>query len=235
METVKDGSNDNKQKLLSNNPIFTQQLTAYTPDCNLKCAILYSIILSLLFIVFGVPIVVQSGNIVEYIQEYTDWLVSFFKYFSTPVNGFCTLNFSLVEGMKKPVFFYYGLDNFYANHRDFVKSRSFQQLRAVEDSRNYSKCDGARTVKEMFDNDMNKINKKYGTGMDINKVADPCGLTAKAYFNDEFHLFDSQNTPIEMNSVGIANDYDLEYMFKQNTSVKQWVNVTDGNIRFINN
>jgi hypothetical protein len=30
--------------------------------------------------------------------------------------------------MKAPVFFYYQLDNFYQNHRRYVKSKNYKQL-----------------------------------------------------------------------------------------------------------
>ena len=33
--------------------------------------------------------------------------------------------------MKSPIFFYYGLENFYQNQRDYVKSRDYGQLRGV--------------------------------------------------------------------------------------------------------
>ena len=35
---------------------------------------------------------------------------------------------------------YYRLENFYANHRDFVKSRSYKQLRGEDDDADESSC-----------------------------------------------------------------------------------------------
>ena len=40
----------------------------------------------------------------------------------------CTISFSPDKDLEKPKI-YYRLENFYANHRNFVKSRSFKQLR----------------------------------------------------------------------------------------------------------
>jgi hypothetical protein len=36
---------------------------------------------------------------------------------------------TLTEKMEAPIFVYYELENFYQNHRRYVKSRSYKQLR----------------------------------------------------------------------------------------------------------
>ena len=40
----------------------------------------------------------------------------------------CTFTFELTETLDKP-YLYYEIENFYANHRKFVKSRNYKQLR----------------------------------------------------------------------------------------------------------
>ena len=45
------------------------------------------------------------------------------------VNGTpCTLTLTIPSTMKGPVYFYYKLENFYQNHRRYVKSRNDDQL-----------------------------------------------------------------------------------------------------------
>lgn len=41
----------------------------------------------------------------------------------------CTTQFTITDTIKAPVYVYYQLDNFYQNHRRYVKSRSFNQLK----------------------------------------------------------------------------------------------------------
>jgi hypothetical protein len=40
----------------------------------------------------------------------------------------CPQTITVKEKMKAPVFFYYQLDNFYQNHRRYVKSKNYKQL-----------------------------------------------------------------------------------------------------------
>ena len=80
---------------------------------------------------------------------------------------------------------YYELTNFYSNHRDYVKSKIWTQLRAeIEvDETNNSICKNAITMAEMFDNDTTKYKSHTGYPMNGADFANPCGLIAKAFFN----------------------------------------------------
>jgi len=40
----------------------------------------------------------------------------------------CLVNLTITAKMEGPVFVYYQLDNFYQNHRRYVKSRDYRQL-----------------------------------------------------------------------------------------------------------
>ena len=78
----------------------------------------------------------------------------------------CTLNIEIPATMKSPVFVYYELDNFYQNHRRYVKSRSDLQLAGtiISESDKLSDCDPLRSTAG-------------------GKVLQPCGLIANRYFN----------------------------------------------------
>jgi hypothetical protein len=60
----------------------------------------------------------------------------------------CKQEFTLDADIIAPVYVYYQLDNFYQNHRRYVKSRSFSQLKgsnlAVAD---LADCDPIKTMK----------------------------------------------------------------------------------------
>jgi hypothetical protein len=76
----------------------------------------------------------------------------------------CTLTIDVEEDMEPPVYVYYQLDNFYQNHRRYVKSRSDKQLRGEEvTAADLSDCDPL---------------DKQG-----DKILNPCGLIANSMFN----------------------------------------------------
>jgi len=142
--------------------------------------------------------------------------------------------------MPGPSYVYYELENFYMNHRDFVKSRIYAQLRGEVyiNSRNNSECAGAITMSEMFNNDESKYISVGGRKMNGSEFASPCGLIAKSFFNDTYELFyeDRDNNgkigkrSISINETAIANNYDKIYMFHNHKDYKenQWIDVTNG-------
>ncbi len=53
------------------NVILRQELKNLTPICNVKFAIICNALLSVLFFIFGIPIIASKGKIVEYSVDYT--------------------------------------------------------------------------------------------------------------------------------------------------------------------
>lgn len=204
------------------NVVLRQEMKSLTPKCDANCAIIFFSILCILFLFFGVPILIAATKIVEFSLDYTNCI--------SDDKGYCTLNFSLDKTIPQPVFLYYEINNFYMNHRDFVKSRSFPQLRGDihVDSSNNSKCEGARYIHEIFDNDTSRYFTYTGHPLKGDDYANPCGLIAKSFFNDsEYTLVNSKNFSIDIDDTDIANEYDRKYMFKrhQDSALKQWMDV----------
>lgn len=82
----------------------------------------------------------------------------------------CTVKFNLPVKLKKPVFVYYRLTNFYQNHRRYVKSLDAKQLSGTARQASELKggaCDPLAVVEE------------NGTQYPIY----PCGLIANSIFN----------------------------------------------------
>jgi len=109
------------------------------------------------------------------------------------------LNFTLKEDIKRDVFIYYGLTNYYQNHRRYVKSRDDRQL--LGEFSSLSEC-------EPFD----RLDKK--------PIA-PCGAIANSLFNDTFLLQkypdssrDSDPKSVPMTHTGIAWATDTNAKFK---------------------
>lgn len=96
----------------------------------------------------------------------------------------CTFTFELTETLDKP-YLYYEIENFYANHRKFVKSRNYKQLRGnvislclflqiVSKSDVSSSCD---PITDMGDTGFSA--SIGGNSLSSDTVANPCGLIAK--------------------------------------------------------
>ena len=95
--------------------------------------------------------------------------------------------------MESPVFVYYQLDNFYQNHRRYVKSRDYLQLmgdkRELKDIE--QNCDPISQNKHLKNMGITKsFNKKRDLPEDGRAI--PCGLIAKSYFNDSYSFSDAE-------------------------------------------
>lgn len=106
----------------------------------------------------------------------------------------CQVRIPVVADMKAPVYVYYELQNFYQNHRRYVKSRSDTQLAGTvyTDPAKVSECDPLRS--------------RDG------RVLHPCGLVANSYFNDTFAL--AGPTGFGLNEAGISWESDRKQKFK---------------------
>lgn len=213
--------NQHSPKELRGNIIFRQELKNYIPKCDANCGIIYFSILFVSFVAFGLPILLTALNVQEIVMEYTNCTTKT-----------CTLTFHLDKEIKKPSYLYYEIHNFYMNQRDFVKSKSFPQLRGEVhiDSTGNDNCKGAKFVWEMFDNDTTKYKTYTNKPLKGEDYANPCGLIAKSMFNDtNFVLKNSKGSIIKINDTDITNDYDRKYMFKKikNSTDIQWIDVTN--------
>lgn len=97
--------------------------------------------------------------------------------------------------MEPPINMYYMLENFYQNHRRYVKSRSDRQLRgetglAASDS---ALADCAPRAK--FDPDGDDS---------LGNTINPCGLIAWSLFNDTFKLYKPDGRRVPLRKRGIA-------------------------------
>lgn len=85
----------------------------------------------------------------------------------------CLVQFEVLKNMKGPIYVYYRLHNFYANHRRFVKSFSEDQLNG--------KAASLSTIKDTVGQNCEPLS----TDPQGRKIY-PCGLIANSLFNDTY-------------------------------------------------
>lgn len=100
--------------------------------------------------------------------------------------------------MNGPVYLYYELDNFYQNHRNYIKSFVQKQLAGnnLTDDIDLKHCDPVYTMKDLGFAE-NAI-QPGAWDLSSSAKADPCGLVAKTYFNDTFQMWNPRKTPVSI-------------------------------------
>ncbi|KAI8018181.1 ALA-interacting subunit 5 [Camellia lanceoleosa] len=183
---------------------FTQQeLPACKPILTPGWVITAFIFVGIIFIPIGLASLFASESVVEIVDRYDkDCVPSNFgndvlAYIqSSKTNKTCIKTLTVPKKMKKPIYIYYQLDNFYQNHRRYVKSRSDKQLRNKASEFETTDCAPEATTK-VSNKDMPIV---------------PCGLIAWSLFNDTYGFSLNRKT-LEVNKKGIAWKSDREYKF----------------------
>uniref|UniRef100_A0A915MJG5 Protein kinase domain-containing protein n=1 Tax=Meloidogyne javanica TaxID=6303 RepID=A0A915MJG5_MELJA len=139
-----------------------QRLPAWQPILDAKTVIPVFITISLLFIPVGIVLIITSNSVKEWAQYYDIACENQLKFGS----NICIFDISLEEDFLGDVYFYYELENYYQNHRRYMRSRNDLQMLGRLDE--VSDC-------SPFD---------Y---LDGRKIA-PCGAIANSMFNDTFTL-----------------------------------------------
>jgi hypothetical protein len=181
-------------------------MKAWQPVPTIKSTIILFIALTIFFLIFGIVLIVYSNDVKEYTVQYNE---------DCNLLPNCTITINVTQKMESPVFVYYELDNYYQNHRRYVKSRNVDQLQG--DTMSYddikTDCDPVVRNKDIRANLMNIYNEL----LPPEGVANPCGLIAKSLFTDTYTIALSSNlsTPIEISSLGIAWPADKENKYKR--------------------
>ncbi|KAM7268412.1 hypothetical protein ACFE04_010578 [Oxalis oulophora] len=180
---------------------FTQQeLPACKPILTPGLVITTFIVVGIVFIPIGLASLFASERVVEIVNQYDkDCVPADFKdqelaFIQSPTsNKTCLRTVTVPKLMKGPVYIYYQLDNYYQNHRRYVKSRSDSQLR--------SKAAEGKT----------KVCEPEGVNANGQPIV-PCGLIAWSLFNDTYG-FSVKNKALEVNKKDIAWKSDQERKF----------------------
>jgi len=162
----------------SNRPADTafkqQRLKSWQPLLTPKNVIPIFFIIGIIFLPIGIALYVSSESIKEIIIDYTNCkkggtaTLPIITWSYDEVEQKCTMIFG-VEEIKKPVFLYYRLTNFYQNHRDYFKSYDANQYKAEK----------PLSIEDMKKSSCNPL------AVNGTKQIYPCGLVANSFFSDE--------------------------------------------------
>ncbi|KAF9612186.1 hypothetical protein IFM89_038444 [Coptis chinensis] len=192
---------------------FTQQeLPACKPILTPQWVISTFMLVSFVFIPIGVVSLLASRDVVEIVERYdikcvpNNWTGSNVEFIQSAENKSCTIQLTVKKHMKQPIYVYYELDDFYQNHRRYVKSRNDAQLNNRKEENTTDGCDPE---------------DKLSNGLTIV----PCGLIAWSLFNDTYS-FSRNNQQITVNKKDISWKSDRESKFGKNVFPKNFQNGT---------
>lgn len=186
--------------LLADSDFYQQRLKAWQPILTPGYVTLTFCLIGVVFSLVGWLLWSSSNGVVEFVHQYDGDGVAAggpCRVESAGDTKQCTISITPTEKMASPVYVYYQLDNFYQNHRRYVKSRDDSQLRGkvYTDSGDLSDCD------------------PLVTDPTTGKILSPCGLIANSFFTDTFTPMDS-NLASAWDETGIAWASDVESKFK---------------------
>ncbi|XP_033002502.1 cell cycle control protein 50C-like [Lacerta agilis] len=165
----------NRPSRCPDNTAYKQQrLPAWKPQLTPELVLPSFFIISLFCLVMGIVLLLAATGVKEIKINYSELCSHCSKLRENSSNWekecLCITNFTLQESMQGDVFMYYGLHNFYQNHRRYVLSRSDAQLLGRKANIQNSNCVPFAT---------------YENGTPIA----PCGAIANSMFNDTIQLF----------------------------------------------
>ena len=184
------------------------------------------LISGVIFIVIGVIILHFSSQIKEIEIRY-DNIEECELALESKDNKKCIVQIELKEKFKQPVMVYYQLNNFYQNHRRYIKSKSIDQLKGKYLSVNDIEEDCEPIIKN---SDLWITTSIEGKPLDPDGPAHPCGLIARSLFNDSYTLstIPQIGTEIQILDKDIAWESDRKrFKNTNNASVVQWTNIED--------
>lgn len=207
------GSGDRRNSKRPKYSRFTQQeLPACKPILTPRLVISLFTLVGIIFIPIGVASLLASNDVVEIVDRYetacvppnmTDDKVGYIQ--NPAISKICARVLKVPKDMDKPIYVYYQLDNFYQNHRRYVKSRNDKQLRDASKAYETSGCDPEKTTAD-------------GTPIV------PCGLIAWSLFNDTYNFTHGNGESLTVNKKDISWKSDRDHKFGSDVYPKNFQN-----------
>ena len=207
---------------LKQSRFYQQRLPAWRPVPTICSIVIFYSIFSLIFLIIGIFLIEFSNEIKEIEIKYNE-------YCKRQNNNNCKIELEIKEDIPRPIFIYYKIYGFFQNHRRYMKSRSLKQLMgetiSLSEIKSSEDCAPLYTNEDMgFKEDQLSLDGK--TFLIKDKLAIPCGIMAKTFFNDNFSEWKINDIDIIINEKNIAWDKDKE-LFKNTNISEQWIDVED--------
>ena len=195
-----------------------QKFPGWRPLPTISCITIIFISAGVFFIIFGIFILIFTGQIKEFKFRYDLFCAEKRRHSEK-----CEMSLSIPETMKKPIYIYYQINDLRQNHRFYMDNKSNKQLKgeevSKEDLEKSNDCDGALYNKDFDFLDPDKYPE--------DEVAFPCGLIAKSFFRDNFTLWQMSGKEINVTTEEIANKKDRNDLSNVGLKDSQWLDVTD--------
>uniref|UniRef100_A0A0K8TP30 Putative cell cycle control protein n=1 Tax=Tabanus bromius TaxID=304241 RepID=A0A0K8TP30_TABBR len=190
-----------KSKRPSDSAFKQQRLPAWQPVLTAGTVLPTFFIIGIAFIPVGIALLYFSDEVKEIVIDYTDCTQKDSNITcaqnitgGSSKNCICEIDFELKQDFMGKVYMYYGLSNYYQNHRRYVKSRDDDQLLGKLSSPPSTDC------------------TPFAYSDDNNPIA-PCGAIANSLFNDSLTIT-QQNTLVPLLRTGIAWPSDKQIKFR---------------------
>lgn len=192
-----------KSKRPSDSAFKQQRLPAWQPMLTAGTVLPTFFIIGIAFIPVGIALLYFSASVQEVIIDYTHCYqresnknitcASLIAKNST-TQCTCEVDFTLDQDFVGKVYMYYGLSNYYQNHRRYVKSRDDDQLLGRLNNPPSTDC-------EPF-------------AQDGGKPIAPCGAIANSLFNDTLAITSREHGAVPLLNTGIAWPSDKNIKFR---------------------
>ncbi|XP_049879137.1 cell cycle control protein 50A [Pectinophora gossypiella] len=210
MATSSDTSEQNnvKSRRPAESAFKQQRLPAWQPILTAGTVLPTFFVIGIAFIPVGIGLLYFSDEVKEHVIDYTyctkkgDTIACADYIRQTNVTldkCICEKDFNLTEDFKAEVYFYYGLSNYYQNHRRYVKSRDDSQLLGRLNQPPSSDCEPFA-----YDHDDNGVRKPVA----------PCGAIANSLFNDTLKLYSHDHgdaVPVLRTGIAWNSDKDIKF------------------------
>ncbi|EDV46866.1 cell cycle control protein 50A [Drosophila erecta] len=192
-----------KSKRPSDSAFKQQRLPAWQPVLTARTVLPTFFVIGVLFIPIGVVLLHLSNTANELIIDYTKCRRSggnttcaeYLEANPGSVDCTCEVPFVLPSDFNGVVYMYYGLTNYYQNHRRYVKSRDDEQLLGHLSQTPSTDC------------------APFAYDPDSGKPIAPCGAIANSLFNDTLTLLQG-GSEINLLKTGIAWPSDKRVKFR---------------------
>ncbi|XP_031620078.1 cell cycle control protein 50A [Contarinia nasturtii] len=203
--------NNVKSKRPSGSAFKQQRLPAWQPMLTAGTVLPSFFIIGIAFIPVGIALLLFSNSVSEHVIDYTECnsvdqpgikcanIVFNNTTTAEAKTCKCRINFTLDKDFIGDVYMYYGLTNFYQNHRRYVKSRDDDQL-----------------LGKLSETDVSSDCDPFSKTSDGRPIA-PCGAIANSLFNDTLSITWMDETggkSVPLVKTGIAWPSDKEIKFR---------------------